>query len=131
MVYYATPGDLGFIPAWLIEPNEGFGLGLLLFLCGTSFFGGILQLYSLTDRGFSLRIAIEIDNSADRSMTVDEVVRSYSAGKGINWMYQKRIDDLTRQKLIEVIDNEITPTVPGARVAGGFSWLRQFLRVAG
>jgi hypothetical protein len=128
-IHYLTPADLGFIPTPWHEPNQTLNLALFLFLYSATFLGGVLQLYNLADRGFSLRIVIDIDKSPDGYMTVDQVMKSYGAGSGIGWMYQKRIDDLTRLKFIEVRDGTIVATPAGRRVAARFSWLRRFLGV--
>ena len=128
LLHFLTPPDLGFIPPALVE-NPGLDLGLLVFLYSSSFFGGVLQLYNLADRGFSLRIAIDISQSHVGGMTVAGVIRSYSEGKGTNWMYQKRIDDLVELRLVKIEDDRVTATPEGLQVAARFSWLRNFIRV--
>jgi hypothetical protein len=130
-LYFATPSDLGFIPGSWLEKNKALEFCFLLFLLSACFFGGILQLYSLADRGFSLRIAIEVDSSPTGSMTVDEVIRSYSAGRGLNWMYQKRVEDMARLNLIHENQNTIGATPAGVKVGERFAKLRRFLRVDG
>src|SRR5947207_4205541 len=99
-IHLMTPGDLGFLPAAWCEPNHFVDRMFFLFMYAAAFFGFILQLYNLADRGFSLRIVIDIDESPAGCMTIDQVMDSYSAGQGITWMYQKRLDDLIRLKLI-------------------------------
>lgn len=128
-IYYLTPDDLGFLPAQWCETGQVLGLGFFLFLYSAAFFGGLLQLYNLADRGFSLRIVIDIDRSSTGYMTAAEVVSSYSSGRGIGWMYQKRIDDLIRLNLIGVDNGMASPTASGRGMASRFSWLRRFLRV--
>jgi hypothetical protein len=44
-------------------------------------------------------------------------------------MYQKRIDDMTRNGLITIDDEVVTLTDRGARAARMFGLLRDFLRV--
>src|SRR5882757_6599084 len=61
-LYLLTPGDLGFLPPSLVEPRV-IEISFFLFLYSSLFFGGILQVYGLTDRGFSLRISIDINKS--------------------------------------------------------------------
>lgn len=128
--YYFTPDNLGFLPRRGLEPDHRVEVVFFLFLVCTCFLGGILQLYNLADRGFSLRLAMEIDRSK-KGLTSNQVVESYSEGKGMNWMYQKRIDDLLRVELIQVQNDLVSATTKGRRVAAIFLWLRQFLRVAG
>ena len=126
-IYYLTPRDLGFLPGSLIE-NPAIEVAFLLFLYVSAFFGGILQVYGLADRGFSLRISIDIEKSGG-CMTVPEVIGSYSMGKGTKWMYQKRIDGLAALSLIEVQGTIITATASGQCVAAPMTTLRRFLRV--
>lgn len=125
-----TPANLWFLPSQLAESRVAVDLVLFLFLYAATFFGGILQLYNLADRGFSLRIAIEIDK-APQGSTVDEIMTSYSDGRGIRWMYQKRLDDMVRLNLISMKGEVALATESGKRVAARFRALRQFLRVEG
>lgn len=129
-IHYLTPSDLGFLPYRWCEPDTMLDLAFFLFLYTAVFFGFILQLYNLADRGFSLRIVIDIDRSPDRYMTVEQIMTSYSAGQGISWMYQKRMDDLARLDLIRIGAGMAEATPAGRRVASRFTWLRRFLRVA-
>jgi hypothetical protein len=129
LAYYFSPRDLWFIPTRWLEPNELVDFGFWLLLYVAAFFGGILQIYNLADRGFSLRIAIDIDQSPAGVMTADDLLNSYSQGKGIVWMYQKRIDDLIRLKLIEITGEIVEATPRGRSVAARFAWLRRFLQV--
>src|SRR5690242_417782 len=55
-----TPADLGFLPAQLTEPRAVIDLAFGILLWTAAFFGGILQLYNLADRGFSLRIIMDV-----------------------------------------------------------------------
>jgi|SRR6266446_2035463 len=131
VLYYMVPGDVARTrPHWGVT-NDLLDIGFFLFAYSSAFFGGILQLYNLTDRGLSLRMLIDVDLSAPDGLTADEVVKSYAAGKGICWMYQKRIDDLVRLKLIEVDGDQVELTAAGKRVAARFDSLRRFLRVTG
>ena len=92
-----------------------------------AFFGGILQLYNLADRGFSLRIVMDIDSSKRRALTLDEILRAYGAGRGIDWMYQKRLDDLVRHRLACIENHSVRNRPRGHRLAVAFGWLRRFL----
>ena len=129
-LHYLTPFDLGFLPATWCESDTLLDLMFFLFIYCATFFGFILQLYNLADRGFSLRIVMDIDQAPDSSMTVDQVMTSYSAGRGIGWMYQKRIDDLARLELISINGSIAAATPPGERLARRFLKLRRFLRIA-
>lgn len=97
--YKITPVELGFLPSVpsFVVPNDF----VWVFVPYTAaIFGGILQLYNLTERGFSLRILIDILSSARGALAEDEVMHQYSEGKGIDWMFQKRINDLREQGMI-------------------------------
>jgi hypothetical protein len=128
-LHLLTPADLGFLPAGLTEPRPWVDLGFGLLLWAAAFFGGILQLYNLADRGFSLRILIDVQSGEGGAMSVDEVLAAYSDGRGIGWMYQKRLDDLVRQRLARVEGGWISNRRKGRRLARVFGGLRQFLRL--
>lgn len=99
--------------------------GLLVYVAG--FFGGILQLYNLADRGFSLRMLIDIDESPRGGLSADEVVQNYGGGRGICWMYQKRLDGLLEHGLIRVEGEAVRISARGRRVARVLGWLMSFL----
>jgi hypothetical protein len=105
-------------------------LAFAVFLYSVGFFGGILQLYNLADRGFSLRILIDILEAPSQSLSLDDVMRSYSAGRGIDWMYAKRLEDMQSAGLAKVEGECLVLTPKGQRVAKLFTWLQEFARVA-
>jgi hypothetical protein len=123
-----TPPDLGFLPDTLVNPLTAVDLGFALFLYTAGFFGGLLQLYNLADRGFSLRILIDALELQLGRTSLDQVMTGYSAGKGIAWMYGKRIDGMTATGLIRLEAGNMELTGKGWRVARGFGWLRDFTR---
>jgi hypothetical protein len=123
-----TPADLGFLPTMLVSPLTVVDLGFALFLYTAGFFGGLLQLYNLADRGFSLRILIDAHELQFGCTSLDLVMTGYSAGKGIAWMYRKRIDGMTATGLIRLEAGNMELTGKGWRVARGFGWLRDFTR---
>jgi hypothetical protein len=122
-----TPADLGVLPDWLVEPYWWVELPFGVLLYAAAFMGGILQLYNLADRGFSLRIVIDVDAAREHPPTCDEIYRGYSAGRGLPWMYQKRIDGMLENGLVEVRDGTIRTTRKGEQAAGLFAGLRGFL----
>jgi hypothetical protein len=123
-----TPADLGFLGAKLVNPSIAVDLGFALFLYTAGFFGGLLQLYNLADRGFSLRILIDALELQSGSTSLDRVMSGYSAGKGIVWMYDKRIDGMTSTGLVTLEANEMKLTGKGWRAAWVFGRLREFTR---
>jgi hypothetical protein len=129
-VHFLTPPDLGFLPAELVMPIAWVDVAFATFLYGVGFFGGILQLYNLADRGFSLRILIDILEAPSQAMRLDDVMQGYSAGRGIAWMYAKRVEDMQSAGLAKVAGGSLVLTPKGQRVAKLFTWLQQFARVA-
>jgi hypothetical protein len=129
VAYFLTPPDLGFLPAELVMPIAWVDLAFAVFLYSVGFFGGILQLYNLADRGFSLRILIDILEAPSQAMRLDDVMQGYSAGRGIAWMYARRLEDLQSAGLAKVEGESLVLTPKGQRVAKVFTWLQQFARV--
>jgi hypothetical protein len=123
-----TPADLGVLPDRLSSPSMLVDLGFALFLYSAGFFGGLLQLYNLADRGFSLRILIDALELQSEYTNLDQVMPGYSAGKGISWMYDKRIAGMTSTGLARIEGNSIILTEKGWRAARVFAWLRGFTR---
>src|SRR6059058_2662331 len=56
VVWSITPDDLGFLPQTLKAEPPWFDLASCLFFYTGAFFGGLLQLYNLAERGLSLRM---------------------------------------------------------------------------
>jgi hypothetical protein len=94
--------DLGFLPSEMVMPIAWVDIAFAVFLYGVGFFGGLLQLYNLADRGFSLRIPIDILEAPSQGMRLDDVLQGYSWGRGIGWMYAKRLEDMQTAGLAEV-----------------------------
>jgi hypothetical protein len=125
--YVLTPVDLGFLPPQWIAPSAAVELAFAVFLYSAGFFGGLLQLYNLADRGFSLRIIIDVLTSQDRVATVDQIMTGYGGGRGMSWMYAKRLDGMLLVKLIALDGDRIILTERGARTARLFTWLQGLL----
>jgi len=129
VIHTLTPPDLGFLPSTLTELTWWIDLSFGLLVYFAAFFGGILQLYNLAERGFSLRILIDIDEAADKALTLAEILQGYSRGRGIEWMYQKRIEGLVEHALVQVKQGAVQLRDKGSRTAALFSWLRTFLQL--
>jgi hypothetical protein len=128
-VHVLTPPDLGFLAAELVMPIAWVDIAFAVFLYSVGFFGGILQLYNLADRGFSLRILIDILQAPSQVLRLDDVMQGYSAGRGIAWMYAKRLEDMQSAGLAKVEGESLVLTPKGQRVASLFTWLQEFARV--
>ena len=129
MAWLITPVDLGFLaPSLLIEPRW-LDLALMLFFFSSAFFGGVLQLYNIADRGFSLRILIDLDAAASCRGGVDALVKTYGGGQGLTWMYGKRLHGLLAGDFVRRNTNELELTARGRRTAEMFDAAHRFLRL--
>src|SRR5450631_2559343 len=59
-LYMLTPDDFCGLSNDTIVPSRTAGLLFCFFLYTAGFFGGVLQIYNLADRGLSLRMLIDI-----------------------------------------------------------------------
>ena len=130
-VYFLTPSSLWFLPEAVQDDPAWFGPIFCLGLWFAGFFGGILQLYNLTERGMSLRMLIDVTQHGPPGLTPAEIMDNYSAGQGIAWMYQKRLDGLLEGRLIRIEHGVIANERRGRRVATVFRRLRLLLRLGG
>src|ERR1700738_1026756 len=127
VAWAVTPLDLGFLaPSLLIEPRW-LDLLLMLFFFSSAFFGGVLQLYNLADRGFLLRILIDLDAAAPCSGGVDGLVNIYGGGQGLTWMYGKRLHGLLAGDFVRRNGDAIELTARGHRIAEMFYAVNHFL----
>ncbi len=121
-VFLLTLPVLVILPTWL-------DLAFSLLVYAAAFFGGILQLYNLADRGFSLRMLIDIYESPRGALTADELTRAYGGGRGIGWMYDKRLDGLLERGLVRVEGGTVEISTRGHRAARVLGRLVTFLRL--
>lgn len=126
--HLATPSDLMFLPSVLLAEPQWFDLASAQFFFTAAFAGGVLQMYNLADRGFSLRILIDLREWPDQRGTVETLFHGYSAGRGMGWMYQKRINDMSENGLITVNGRDVKLTERGSRTAQLFWRLRWLYR---
>jgi hypothetical protein len=129
-IHFFTPPNLGFLSDELVVPIKWVDLAFALFLYAAGFFGGVLQLYNLADRGLSVRILIDILESPAQARSLDEVMVGYGDGRGIAWMYAKRLEDMERAGLTTVAGEDLVLTPKGRRIAALFESLQQFARIA-
>jgi hypothetical protein len=125
VLFFATPADLGFLPVWLTEPIFLVDYCFCMFLYAGAYGGGILQLYNLADRGFSLRIVIDVAKNP-QGLSTDEIFHGYSEGQGLPWMYEKRIQNLLENEMCEVKEGQLRNLSAGTRLAKFFGGLRTF-----
>jgi hypothetical protein len=128
-VSVATPSNLMILPDALLATPPWFDLVSSVFFFAAAFFGGILQIYNLADRGLSLRILIDLHEQPNRRGTVDSLYHGYGGGKGIGWMYRKRLDDMVRNGLITIDGGAVALTSRGRKSAGMVEPLRRFFKI--
>jgi hypothetical protein len=129
LAYWLTPPDLGVLPPRLVEPRAWLECAFGLAVHAAFFFGGWLQLYNLAERGFSLRILIDIEEAPEGALTGDQVAARYGGGRGAAWMREKRIDGLVETGLAAWRDGRLRITAEGRRTARLFGRLRTALRI--
>jgi hypothetical protein len=128
VVHLGTPPGLGiFAPELQIKP-PALDLAFAVFLYAAGFFGGVLQLYNLAERGFSLRILIDILHAPKSAMTPDDVMVRYGAGRGIAWMYDKRVEGMRAAGLVTADADRLVLSERGRLVARVFSPLQRLVR---
>ena len=120
-----TPPNLGFLPNLLVENNLWLDSAFAIFTYSASIFGGWLQLYNLADRGMSLRVLIDAYED-DGLVTPSKITAYYGAGKGIQWMYEKRVLDIQRLGLISTQGDKFILSMKGVRNASLIILLRKF-----
>jgi hypothetical protein len=124
-----TPADLGFLPESAVAPLSFVDLLFAAFLYSAGYLGGILQIYNLADRGLSLRIIIDISIAPTKALTGRGVLRLYSSGQGIEWMYNKRLDGMFAAGLIQSRGEFLELTQRGRKIAQLFSALQSYFRI--
>jgi hypothetical protein len=107
VLWFATPDDLGFLDRSLLAEPAWLDFAATLFFFSAGFFGGALQLYNLCDRGFSLRILVDMLEAPTGAVDVDYLTANYSRGRGLVWMYRKRIDDIVAARFIDQVNKRI------------------------
>jgi hypothetical protein len=127
--YALTPADLGWLPDRFVEQSAFVCGAYGLFVHAALFFGGWLQVYNLAERGFSLRILIDIDESLGGALSADEEEARYGSGRGMRWMFDKRVEGLVSSGLVIQRAGRLVTTDKGTRVARIFGSLRAFLRI--
>ncbi len=128
-LWLATPDDLGVLPRSLVVMPRWLDLLLTLFFFSAAFFGGVLQLYNLADRGFSLRTLMDAREHPSGPADADRLIGEYGGGRGIRWMYDKRVADMLQGKFIARAADNLVLCRKGISLADVFMRIRQFLRL--
>jgi hypothetical protein len=111
-----------------VEPRGWLDGAFGLVVHAALFAGGWLQLYNLAERGFSLRILIDV-LEARRALTSEQVAASYGGGRGPAWMREKRIEGLVQTGLAQWDRGRLRATRKGQHTARLFGGLRALLRI--
>jgi hypothetical protein len=127
LLHGLTPDDLGLLPASAVAPRIA-DLVFAIFLLTAGFFGGVLQIYNLADRGLSLRMLIDILQGAGPA-NAGEIVTRYGGGQGLGWMYDKRLQGLQDNGLIAIARDSVALTPKGRRVADLFAAMHRAIRL--
>ncbi|HET8576161.1 MAG TPA: hypothetical protein VFO18_03610 [Methylomirabilota bacterium] len=128
-LYALTPADLGILSPGLVEPRYVPACLFGLFVHGALFFGGWLQLYNLADRGFSLRILTDVDESPGRELSAAEIQGRYGGGRGLEWMLDKRVEGVVGTGMATLDHGRLRVTPKGARAARICGALRAVLQL--
>ena len=129
LAHEITPFDLGFLGKDAVVSNSNLDLLFAIALYTAGFFGGILQLYNLADRGLSLRMLIDILEDSSGEISVERMMTAYGGGQGILWMYDKRIRDMISSGLVQETRGNIILTKRGLTLARIYSVLRALAHV--
>jgi hypothetical protein len=129
LAWFMTPQSLGVLPPSLQAEPAWVDFLACLFFYSAAFFGGVLQLYNLADRGFSLRIVIDLVEGPEGGSTSDDLIACYGGGKGMAWMYGKRLEGLLANGFIQSAAGTVALTAKGHRTAQIFLALRRFFNL--
>ena len=89
---------------------------------------GYVEFWSLIERSFSLRIVIDAA-AAPAPLTTDEIAAAYGGGRGLNWMMEKRLEDLVGSGMLGVDGGRHSLSARGRGVARVFRALRRALGI--
>lgn len=137
------------VQGYVLLPLAFFLYGLLWFLGGLLLFGthvlsprhcitglatvgffclGYMQVFSLTCRGFSLRILVDLDKHG--ALDLDGVMREYSDGRGMDWLFNKRITSMESLQLVRCEDKALVLLWPRGGLAAWLGlWTKRILKI--
>jgi hypothetical protein len=129
LLWWSTPSDLGFLPPPLVAEPPWLDAFAAEFFFAAAFWGGILQLYNLADRGFSLRILIDLLETDRADADVNWILHGYSRGQGLDWMYRKRLTGMLGSGLVTLEEDLVVLTERGCKAATIFKTLRRLSKL--
>jgi len=92
-------------------------------------FQGYLQFFFLAERGFSLRIVMEIARAGEQGLSRDELLGQYSEGKGLGWMLDKRLAHLEAARFVRVDGGWYVNIARGALAARAARLVRGVMKI--
>lgn len=122
--YLLTPEDLGVLPAGTI--GAGWVLDLVNGVIVYGFlFVGYSMFYFLVDRGFSVRLLIEIERAPGAALTQEQVEAVYAPEQIVG----RRLGDLLDMKSVTKVGERFRIAPPGSRQARLFSFMKSFFNL--
>jgi hypothetical protein len=91
-------------------------------------FGVFSQLYSLADRGFSLTILTDSFSSGAAERTLEEILRGYAGGQGMEHVKRKRFAQIVDGGFIRRAGDEYVSTPLGLWVGRACGWIQGLYR---
>lgn len=98
-------------------------LALVVFYCL-----GYFEAFSMLCRGFSLHILIDVFEN--KSLNLEKIGEHYGAGKGVEWLFDKRLGNLREMRLVKIEDGMLMLGRPwGAWVGALGLWFKKILKL--
>jgi hypothetical protein len=137
LVLYMAAASITYVVVLLATPPTAFAGLRIVSRCENGIAGfaalgflvlGYAEFWSLVERSFSLRIIVDVAAS-ESGLTRGEIAKHYSEDLGLDWMMQKRIEDLvgTRMVVPNEMGHQLSPR--GRLVAHAFRLLRSVLAI--
>lgn len=135
LTYWLTPADLGLLPASLLDDPPWFGPLFCLGIWSVGYFGGLLQLYNLADRGLSLRLLIHTATAPERGddsdgrpgICLDRLLAGESDDSPGGWILDRRLHELQAAGLVEVAGKTVSIRPAARRAARWLGRLRSWM----
>ncbi len=125
VVLYPFAASLPIVGAPVVGRLVDFVTGL----CAMGFFVlGYIELWSLIERSFTLRILLDAAD-ARAGLTREEIAATYSDGRGLDWMMEKRIDDLLGSRMLVKDEGHLRLTARARLIAATFGLIQRASRV--
>jgi len=129
VAFLLTPPDLGFLAGEFLTGSIFLEFAVTWLLYTAGYLGGLVQLYNLASRGLSLRMLIDMLEASPPPDSVKQVADGYCAGRGLAWMYEKRLEGLDHLGYITVHGGKVELTKNGAQKARVFDRLQDLLGI--